>query len=200
MRRISSVLVVALLALAGCGSGDDAEGASPRTTAPGTSVSPSPAQPTPGESPETVIEFTVDGAGPYELGAALSALQSGPGLQEVSQDGACPENIIARGTGVWSDVQLHFRNDQKLYMLVNRSTSIPTPSGAWLGTTLNDLKSIYRAVPTQELTRGPNAAFLVTTINGRGILFELNESQQVTSMAAADAHYLRTGFLSGSFC
>ncbi len=149
-----------------------------------------------------LIEFSVDGAGPYQLGETLAALQSTAGLDEVTKGGAgCPGNTTARGTGVWTDVRLSFRPDGKLYLLVNRSTSIPTPSGAWLGTTLAQLKSIYVRIPGQELARGSARAYLVTTLSGRGILFDLDASKKVISMVAGDAAYLKSSYQGGTdFC
>jgi hypothetical protein len=84
---------------------------------------------------------------------------------------------------------------------VNRSSTIPTPSGAWLGTNLAQLKTIYAKVQTEVLTAGTAKAFLVTTISGGGILFDLNAQGAVISMAAADADYLRTSYQHGTdFC
>ena len=105
----------------------------------------------------------MDGAGPYKLGATLASLQAANQLAEVAKGTeVCPENTFARGTGVWTDVRLSFRPDGKLYLLVNRSPNIPTPSGAWLGTSLNELKTIYNGIPGQELSQGPGKAYLVT--------------------------------------
>jgi hypothetical protein len=158
---------------------------------------------TPSGSPSPVIEFSVDGAGPYELGATLAALQASPGLDAVTPGGnkACPDDTVAHGTGAWSGVELSFHKDGTLYLAVNRSPSIPTPSGAWLGTNLNDLKKIYAAIPGQVLTHGATQAYLVTTISGRGILFDLDASTSVTAMTAGDATYLRRAYLDGTgFC
>ena len=107
----------------------------------------------------------------------------------------------ARGVGVWRDVRLSFRQDGRLYLVVNRSDQIPTPSGAWLGTTLVDLKKIYSGLVNQDLTRGTNSAFLVQTLSGGGILFELDPAKKVMSMTAGDAAFLRTSFNGGTnFC
>ena len=193
-------VVVVLLAVAGCGSKEPA--AAPPATAAGPTTASGSASPTASASPSALIEFTVDGAGPYQLGATLAALQASPGLDEVTPGGAvCPENTNARGTGVWKDVRLSFRKDGKLYLALNRSSSIPTPSGAWLGTTLADLKTIYVGVPGQELTQGTRSAYLVTTLSGRGILFDLDPAKKVISMAAGDSTYLKSSFMGGTdFC
>jgi hypothetical protein len=142
----------------------------------------------------------VDGAGPYQLGATLS--QQAAGEPAVWRPAAtCPQNTTATGTGVWSEIHLAFRNDGKLYLLVNRSASIPTPSGAWLGTTLTELKKIYAAVPGEDLKQGSRSAYLVRTLSGRGILFDLDEDKRVVSMAAGDTAYLRSSFVGGTdFC
>jgi hypothetical protein len=51
------------------------------------------------------------------------------------------------------------------------------------------------------LTRGGATAYLVTTLSGRGILFDLDRSQKVTAMVAGDADYLRTSYLGAThFC
>ena len=105
----------------------------------------------------------------------LTDLQAAPGLTNVTTGGqTCPTNTTAQGTGVWKDIQLSFHQDGALYLAVNRSPTIPTPSGAWLGTTLAQLKTIYAKVQTEQLTAGTGKAFLVITLSGRGILFDLN--------------------------
>ena len=164
------------------------------TVAPSTVPSGSP---TP-----TVVEFTVDGTGPYQIGGMLTDLQAAPGLTNVSTGGqTCPTNTTAQGIGVWKDIHLSFHPDGALYLAVNRSPTIPTPSGAWLGTTLAKLKTIYARVQTEQLTAGTGEAFLVITLSGRGILFDLNAQGAVISMAAADAGYLRTHYQNGTdFC
>lgn len=171
-------------------------------SAPAPSGVPSPIAPSGAPSSAEVVEFTVDGAGPYQIGDMLTDLQSDPGLTNVATGGAtCPKNTTAQGTGVWKDVHLSFRPDGALYLAVNRSPAIPTPSGAWLGDSLAQLKKIYAKVQTQALTAGAAKAFLVTTISGRGILFDLNAQGAVISMAAADADYLRTSYQNGTdFC
>lgn len=161
------------------------------TTAPSAVPSGSP---TP-----TGVEFTVDGAGPYQIGAMLTDLQAAPGLANVTTGGQpCPTNTTAQGTGVWRDLHLSFHQDGALYLAVNRSPTIPTPSGAWLGTTLAELKTIYAKVQTEQLTAGTGKAFLVITLSGRGILFDLSAQGAVLSMAAADASYLRTSYRTGT--
>lgn len=204
MKRIGMgmFVVVALLAAAGCGSKDPAV-AAPKTTTPPAAGSPTAsgsASASPSVAPSNLIEFTVDGAGPYQLGATLSALQTGPGLEEITAGGACPDNTTARGTGTWKEVQLSFHKDGKLYLLVNKSAGIPTPSGAWLGTSLDDLKKIYAGVSGEELTRAPASAYLVTTLTGRGVLFDLDANKKVTAMTAGDAGYLRSTYPSGTYC
>jgi hypothetical protein len=195
--------VAALLATtaAGCGKDEPAAGPPTNTTPPSGGASPSTSA-TPSGSPGPVIEFSVDGAGPYLLGASLTDLQAADLLDEVAKGtGPCPQNTTARGKDTWGDVHLSFRADGTLYLLVNRSTSVPTPSGAWLGTSLAELKKIYAAVPGQELRRGTNTAYLVTTLSGRGILFELDPSQRVSAMTAGESGFLRTNYNAGTdFC
>lgn len=200
MTRRRLVVLVALVVLAGCGSDDP--GAAP--PAPSRTASASPAvtasaSPTGSPSPSTPVEFTVDGAGPYQLGASLDALRAT--LDEIKTGQApCAQNTTARGTGTWRDVQLSFRADGLLYLMTNRSPSIPTPSGAWLGTPLGQLKKIYANVTGQDLAKGAHRGFLVTTLSGRGILFDLDARTAVTAMYAADASYLRNAFAAGAFC
>ena len=203
---VAGALVVAVL-LTGCGFNRPSAKPPTNTTSP---VSPGPTPsgspvptgtPGPTGSPSALIEFTVDGAGPYLIGASLPSLQA-IGLQDVKTGGeTCPENTTARGTGVWSDVRFSFRKDGLLYIAVNRSASIPTPSGAWLGTSLAQLKTIYKNISGQELKKGTASAFLVTTLSGRGILFDLDASKTVISMVAGDADYLRSSWVGGTdFC
>jgi len=204
MKRFGLLVVATLFtaATAACGDSPTPTVAQPTptaTTVAATTTPPASPSVTPTTSAQTAIEFSVDGAGPYQLGATLTQLQAAPGLAEVKKGGeTCPANTSARGVGTWADVRLSFRPDGKLYLAVNRSISIPTPSGAWLGTTLADLKKIYAAIPGKELAKGPNSAYLVTTLSGRGILFDLDSSKRVISMAAADGAFLKTSFEAGT--
>jgi hypothetical protein len=203
MTRLRLVALVALVVLTGCGSDEPGAGpAAPSRTAPAGSASPSGAassSPTGSPTPAAPVEFTVDGAGPYQLGATLDQLRST--VEEVTSGAApCAQNTTARGTGAWRDVHLSFRADGVLYVLVNRSASIPTPSGAWLGTPLAQLKKIYAKVTGQDLAKGTHRAYLVTTLSGRGILFDLDAKTAVTAMYAGEASYLRNAFAAGAFC
>ncbi|HET6213779.1 MAG TPA: hypothetical protein VFE14_13025 [Micromonosporaceae bacterium] len=205
MKRLGIAVVIVLAAVAGCGS--KAPTAAPPTQ-PATTGAPSPSSPAsaapsgaPSATPSSSLEFTVDGAGPYQLGATLAALQSAGSLQEVTPHATCPGNTSARGAGIWADIRLSFHKEGDLYLAVNRSPSIPTPSGAWLGTTLAALKTIYKGVTGQELTKGTRSAYLVTTFSGRGILFDLDPGKKVISMVAGDAGYLKASYLGGTdFC
>jgi hypothetical protein len=198
---MAATMAATVAAAAGCGSHRQAA-APPVTT--GSSGSPTgaasgPASASPSASPQTVVEFTVDGVGPYPLGASLTALRATPGLDGVTAGAQpCPDNTVAQGTGAWKDVQLRFHRDGTLFLEINRSASIPTPSGAWLGTRVAQLKTIYASVPGEDLTRGAASAFLVTTQSGRAILFDLGPTKQVTDMIAGDGPYLKATYLSGA--
>jgi hypothetical protein len=203
MRRIRLVIVLGLIAVTvgACGKKQPQSAPPPATT--GTTATATPtASGTPTGTPGPVIEFSVDGAGPYLLGAKLADLQAAGQLDEVAKGGdPCPANTTAKGKGTWADVYLSFRPDGVLYIAINRSTSIPTPSGAWLGSSLTELKRIYAGVPGQDLRRGTASAYLVSTLSGRGILFELDPSQRVTTMTAGETVFLRSSFTGGSnFC
>jgi hypothetical protein len=141
----------------------------------------------------------VDGAGPYQLDETLTSLRA-VGLDQISAGAApCPSNTTARGTGKWKDVLLSFHSDGTLYLVTNRGIDLPTPSGAYLGTPLTQLKKIYAGVTGQDLTRaGGNPAFLVTTLSGRGILFELDPGKNVSTMRAGDSTYLKAAFMGGA--
>ena len=203
MKRVGLVLVVIALALTGCGSKKPTAATTPTPSATAgatTSASPS-GSPTPSGSPADLFEFSVDGAGPYKLGMTLTALQASPGLTSVGPATTCPGNTVAHGKGTWGDVELDFHNDGKLYLAVNKSISVPTPSGVYLGASLADLKRIYVGVGGQQLTHGPDSAFLVVTLSGGGILFVLDPTQRVTSMVAGDSTLLRSSFTGGtSYC
>jgi len=200
VKRIGMFTIVLLLVVTGCGTKNPPAPAAGGPTPTGGSASTSAkasASATP--SAGTLVEFSTDGAGPYLLGSMLAQLQIKPGVDEITVGSpGCPKNTFARGTGVWRDVRLSFREDGKLYLVLNRSEAIPTPSGAYLGTTLADLKKIYAGIQTQELTRGTSSAFLVQTLGGGGILFDLDPAKKVTSMAAADAGYLRSTYTAGT--
>lgn len=144
------------------------------------------------------IEFTVDGAGPYQVGATLGELQSGAGVDNVKTGGQpCPDNTTAQGKNVWQDIQLQFHKDGLLYLVINKSSNIPTPSGAWVGSTLAELKKIYAKIPGQEVKKGNTTAYLVPTASG-GVLFQLDSGQRVTAMLAGEAAFLKSSFTGGT--
>jgi hypothetical protein len=202
---LSVIGIAAVLTLPACGHGaaKTPTGATNPVTATSSGAlgggSPSPGGPS---SPSDVKEFSVDGAGPYQIGSKLTDLQATAGLDNVTAGGAsCPQDTTAQGTGEWAGVQLSFGTDGVLYVAVNKSTTIPTPSGAWLGTPVAQLKTIYVGIQTEALTAGTRKGFLVTTLSGGGILFDLNAQGLVQSMAAGDATYLKTSFQAGTnFC
>jgi hypothetical protein len=207
------VLVVTALAAAGC---DLIGGSTPDPTTPASptaevtptgSVQPSV---TGSQTPlPELLEFSTEGAGPYRLNNTLAQLQGGqPGLADVGPITECPGNTMARGVGTWAKIEMRFRADGRLYLLINRDQAIPTPSGAYLGWTLADLPdgrkglvNLYSQVTHQTLTNGPKQAFWVQTLGGGGILFELNESGEVDVMYAGLASFLRSTFNAGQpFC
>jgi hypothetical protein len=198
---VTATLLVAAVALAGC-----TKKATPRTAPPtgsasaGTDVTDSPS-PDVSETPSNLFEFTVDGAGPYQLGQTLTSLRPA-GLDQIVAGGApCPQNTTARGTGKWKDVYLSFHADGTLYLVTNKGIDLPTPSGVFLGTPLTQVKKIYAGITGQDLTVGTKAAYLVKTLSGGGILFELDPSQSVLLMRAGDSTYLKAAYLGGgNFC
>jgi hypothetical protein len=209
MKRLSVVVLTllaapALTALAACG-GDEPATTPPPVTGSSATGGPSAAgsaSPGPTASGEPVLEFTVDGAGPYQLDATLTALQTANLLTNVATGAdPCPENTTARGTGIWADLELSFKPDGTLYLAINKSPTVPTPSGAWIGTPVEDLKKIYKGLFTREVTHGADTGFVVRTNSGRGILFALDSAKTVVWMAAADGNYLISTFQTGSeFC
>ena len=202
MKLAGLFAVAALLTVvAGCDSKEPAPAAKPPASAdpsadpsagpqPSTSASGAPAAPN---------HFTVDGTGVYQIGAVLADLQTAGQLADVKTGAeTCAQNTTAKGTGAWSDVRVSARPDGKIYLVVNRSATIPTPSGAWVGNTLAALQSIYGSIG-EELTQGGSTAYLVKTTSGRGILFDLDPgSKKVISMIAGDATYLKTSYLGGT--
>ena len=199
MKRAALIFVVLLAAATGCSKKSPSAGESPNATPSATAAASASANPSASPSPQ--IHFTVDGAGPYQLGLKLADLQTAGQLDEVKTGGeTCAANTFARGKGVWKDIRLSFRPDGTLYLVTNRSTTIPTPSGAWLGTNLAGLQSIYPAIG-EDLTKGTFYAYLVTTGTGRGILFDLDGAKKTIAMVAGEASYLKSSWQTGTdFC
>ena len=76
-----------------------------------------------------------------------------------------------------------------------------TPSGAWVGTSQDDLKKIYKSLIIREVSHGADTGIVVRTNTGRGILFVFDTSKSVASMTAGDANYLISTFQTGAeFC
>lgn len=204
--KVAGLLAATALiaAAAGCGSTQPPPSAGAPAGSPVASAGPSAdpnASAGPSGSPSPVNEFTVDGIGPYQIGAKLADLQAAGHLADVKTGSeTCAQNTTARGTARWTDVHLSARPDGKVYLVLNRSMNIPTPSGAWVGNTVAALQSIYGTLG-EELTQGTAKAYLVTTLSGRGMLFDLDAGLKVTAMIAADAAYLKNAYLSGTdFC
>ncbi len=200
MKRIGLLMVAAALIVgsAACNKKDPV--VSPPATAtalPTGSAEPSGQASVAPSASAAFIHFTVEGAGPYLIGATLDALK--PELDEVKTGGeTCAANTTARGKGTWKDIRMSFRPDGKIYIVINRSTTIPTPSGAWVGMTLAAVSSIYGPIG-QEIKQGAHTAYLVTTDSGRGMLFDLDPANgKVIAMIAGDANYLKTSFLGGT--
>jgi hypothetical protein len=203
---VTVTLLVTAVALTGCSKPAASGNPGPTGSSPGTgATSDAPSDgPSPDVSatPSNLFEFTVDGAGPYQLDETLVSLRAA-GLEQITAGAApCASNTTARGSGKWKDVLLSFHSDGSLYLVTNKSVDLPTPSGAYLGTPLAQLKKIYAGITGQDLTRaGGNAAYLVTTLSGRGILFELDPGKNVLTMRAGDSSYLKAAFMGGAnFC
>jgi hypothetical protein len=199
---VTATLLIAAVALAGCSK----KATSSTTTRPtgsasaGTDTTDSPS-PSASETPSNLFEFTVDGAGPYQLGQSLTSLRAVGLDQLVAGAAPCPQNTTGRGTGKWKDVYLSFHSDGNLYMVTNKGIDLPTPSGVFLGTPLAKVKQIYAGITGQNLMVGTKPAYLVTTLSGGGILFELDPSNSVSLMRAGDATYLKAAYMGGgNFC
>jgi hypothetical protein len=203
---VSGLAVAAVLAVSACGHSNGSTANTTPTTVlsptPGSgTVSSPPATPASGPSSPGVPEFTVDGTGLYEIGAKLADAQAAGLANVTTGSGVCPQDTVANGVGAWKDVQFTFGSDGVLFLAVNKSSAIPTPSGAWLGTNVAQLKTIYAGIQADPLTFGGHNALLVTTLSGRGILFDLNAAGNVQAMTAGDATYLKTNYQSGKpFC
>jgi hypothetical protein len=79
--------------------------------------------------------------------------------------------------------------------VVNGSASLATPSGAKVGTTLNELKSLYGPAG-EELTYKTRAGYLVKSPSGNGLLFDLDvNTKKVKDVVAGNAAYLKESFL-----
>jgi hypothetical protein len=205
MKLVGLLAVAALLTVA---AGCDSKEPSPAFKPPASSSAGASAEPSAGPPPSTSAsgipaaspnQFSVDGTGVYQIGAKLADLQTAGQLADVKTGAeTCAQNTTAKGTGAWAEVRVSARPDGKIYLVVNRSSTIPTPSGAWLGMTLAALQSIYGSIG-EELAQGNAKAYLVTTTSGRGILFDLDPgTKKVTAMIAGDAAYLKSSYLGGT--
>lgn len=141
------------------------------------------------------MTFTFDGAGPYRLGLKLSDLVEAGVLDNVRSGPETCHYTSANGTGPYKELALTFRSDGTLYLISNRSTAIPTVTGARLGSTLADLQSMYGSTG-EKLIRDDATAFLVTTTSGHGIMFGLDPAKKVIRMAAgSEASRMKEDFL-----
>lgn len=173
----------------------------PSVTMPPISASPIAASPSPSPSVSPALPvFTVDGGGPYQLGADFTKLNADGKLAEVSTSNElCGPHLNARGVAPWQDIRVSARtSDSKLYLVINRSATIATPSGAKVGMTSAQLKAIYGAAG-EELTVNSAKAYLVKTPSGNGLLFDFDVStKKVLAIIAGNATYLKDSFTNGS--
>jgi hypothetical protein len=198
---LTTMVTALVLAVAGCGHGSPTSAPPPGSSGTTTGSSSSPSA-SPSNSAAPAVEFTVDGAGPYTLGAKLTDLQAAGKLANVTHGSTdCSDIITAQGIAPYAGVLLSFHSDNTLYAETNTDPGLPTPSGAYIGTNLTQLKTIYAKTTNETLNHGTSMAFMVITISGRSILFILNEVQNVSSMVAGDSLYLRQNFVNGTpFC
>src|SRR4051812_21892792 len=109
MKRMGLLVAVLLLGLVGC---SKAAPPGPPSPAPAggspTASGPPSASATPSasasSSPGDAVEFSVDGAGRYQLGLTRTALAAQPGLDAGAPAPGCPQNTVAHGTGIWAAV------------------------------------------------------------------------------------------------
>lgn len=209
MKRLVSVVCAALFIVTGCKSGGADEAAPAPSALTAVSEAPSvvadpssgAASPSTASSPTSdALVITVDGAGPYKHGDTLTHLQSAGLLKDrVSGGEACPSFWGANGTGKWTGVQLWFQSDGKLDFVIARENTISTPSGAKVGMTLNQLKSIYGA-KGEVLSNSGAKAYLVVA-SGKALYFELDqENTKVFAILAGGADRLKSRFLDGADC
>ena len=144
--------------------------------------------------------ITVDGAGPYKHGDTLTHLQSAGLIADQESGGElCPSFLGATGNGKWTGVELWFEPEGELDYVMVRSDTISTPSGATVGTTLNQLRSIYGA-QGEVLSNGDAKAYLVV-VSGKALYFDLDqENTEVLAILAGGADRLRSRFLDGADC
>jgi hypothetical protein len=111
----------------------------------------------------------------------------------------CSANYVAKGTGIYTDVQLLFTPEKKLDLVLGRGSKIHTPSGAKVGMTLTQLQNIY-GVRGKTLTNGGAKAYIVITSTGKALYFELDVSNKCFVIIAGNGKRLENRFLSGSDC
>jgi hypothetical protein len=167
-----------------------------KLTPPPSSAAPVPSI-LPSTRPSESMVFSVDGVGPYVLGADFHQLDADGRLSGViigSQ--TCGDHLGARGVPPYQDILVSARPaDGKVYLVVNRPLTFGTASGAKLGSTMNELKTIFGAAG-EELNRKPYTGYLVKSPSGNGMLFDFDvNSKKVTAVIAGNAAYLRESFL-----
>lgn len=160
--------------------------------------SPAPAvSPTPAVRP-SLAAFTVDGVGPYQIGGDFDALKLNGLLSNVvlgSQ--VCGDQYrSAHGVAPYQDVWISAKGAMsQIYVVVNGSTALATPSGAKVGSALSELKSIYGSAG-EELNYKTKAGYLVKSPSGNGLLFDLDvTTKKVNDVVAGNAAYLKESFL-----
>jgi hypothetical protein len=142
--------------------------------------------------------FTVDGIGPYQLGADFNQLRLQGRLSGlVTGSLTCgDQHMSARGTQPYQDITVSARTtDGRIYLVVSHSLTLSTASGAKVGSTLLQLKTIFGPAG-EELAHQGIAGYLVRSPTGNGLLFEFDSaSKAVVAILAGNAAYLKASFL-----
>lgn len=188
-RRACGLSVILLVALSAC------EYTEPAVDLPG------PATPILSTAPAvlpTSTAFTVDGVGPYRIGGDFNLLRTQGRLASlVIGSQACGDSHrSAHGVPPYQDIWLAAKGPSaEIYIVVNGSATLATPSGAKVGSTLSELRAIYGQAG-EEITYKTRAAYLVKSPSGNGLLFDFDvNTKKVIAVIAGNAAYLKESFL-----
>jgi|KBSSwiStaDraftv2_1062776.scaffolds.fasta_scaffold184082_3 hypothetical protein len=182
-----------LVMLGGCDSTEPAV----RVTSSPAPVAATSTQATPGVRP-SVSAFTVDGIGPYQVGADFNLLRAQGLLATVvlGSQVCGDDHRSAHGVPPYQDIWISAKGPKaEIYVVVNGSDLLGTPSGFKAGSDLGELKPAY-GTAGEELNYKTKAGYLVKAPSGNGMLFDLDVStKKVRDVIAGNAAYLKESFL-----
>lgn len=194
-RLNGAVLAVALAALIGACTGDNQPDGTPSQSSSSTPSSGPSGRTSPPAQNLPVLGLA--GAGKYQIGAKLSALNGS--LQQKESSTACGDWTVAKGVGEYADLAVVFFEGAIVYVSIDQP-SMATEAGIRVGSTKDEATAAYPSAKMLSDGQGGNA-MSIHGAGGNGLLLRFNQtSATVATIDAGRADDLDFRFTDGEGC